>query len=371
MNVPIDIDQPLTTDPVSAVRRALLHDPDSIPFWWERGALTAWPAVPLTLADDRGARPLGERAVRSRSSRSPTSPAATRGGALARLRAALPDQHRPAPRGRHGDVAQQGRHALVGPGLPARLLRRPVPPLAGHPRRGRHRLHEHAGQRTPAEQSWDDGDYYWNGGVTMPRSAQQGPAVINLYAPQYAPAGGPLSAFDYLPYTHAYFPTERFDEVRQVGGWTFGKRGNGYVALWSWRPTEWREHDPAETFTNGLTKPFDLVAPGGANNVWISQVGDAARWKTFDAFVAAMTAAPITVTDLGSTAGVSKGFDVSFRSPTEGAMRLGWTGPFTVGGNEVPLHRDRPRSPTASAPRRSARPTSPSTTAEPTCASTC
>ena len=183
------------------------------------------------------------------------------------------------------------------------------------------------------------GDYYWNGGVTMPRSAQQGAAVINLYAPQYAPAGGALAAFDYLPYTHAYFPTERFDEVRQVGSWTFGKRGDGYVALWSWRPTQWRTHDPAQTFTNGLTKPFDLVAPGGANNVWISQVGDASRWKTFDAFVTAMSSSPVSVADLGESAGVSKGFDVTFHSPTEGSMHLGWTGPFTVDGNDVALHR--------------------------------
>ena len=28
---------------------------------------------------------------------------------------------------------------------------------------------------------------------------------------------------------------ERFDEVVQQNGWTFGRRGNGYVALWSWR----------------------------------------------------------------------------------------------------------------------------------------
>ena len=66
---------------------------------------------------------------------------------------------------------------------------------------------------------WDDADLYWSGIGAMPRSAQQGAAAIHLYAPEFAPNGpGPLEAFTYLPYTHAYFPAERFAEVRQVGG---------------------------------------------------------------------------------------------------------------------------------------------------------
>jgi hypothetical protein len=186
---------------------------------------------------------------------------------------------------------------------------------------------------------WVDADLYWNGGVTMPRTAQHGSAVVNLYAPQYAaPTGPPLDAFGYLPYTHAYFPTERFDEVRQQDGWTFGRKGHGYVALWSWRPTQWRTHDPAVTFTNGLTQPFDLVAPGGANNVWIAEVGNADRWGSFDAFVAGLASAPVSVRDLGSVDGVSRGFDVSYGSPTEGTLAFSWTGPLTVDGAEVPLH---------------------------------
>ena len=77
------------------------------------------------------------------------------------------------------------------------------------------------------------------------RHAPQRPAGRRRHPPVRARSsrrrtGPPLDAFGYLPYTHAYFPTERFDEVRQVGGWTLGRRGDGYVALWSWRPTQWR-----------------------------------------------------------------------------------------------------------------------------------
>jgi hypothetical protein len=173
--------------------------------------------------------------------------------------------------------------------------------------------------------SWVDADKYWTGTGAMPRSAQEGP--------------GPLQDFTYLNYTHAYFPTERFDEVRQVGNWTLGRRGNGYVALWSWRPTSWRTHDPAVTFTNGLTQPFDLVAPGGANNAWIVEVGDRGRWGSFDSFATAVTGAPIDVTDLGvGTDGLPSGFDVTYRSPSQGLMQFSTTGPLTVDGSTVDLH---------------------------------
>lgn len=39
------------------------------------------------------------------------------------------------------------------------------------------------GNEPRAGDRWQDGDLYWNAGATMPRTAQQGAAVINLYAP--------------------------------------------------------------------------------------------------------------------------------------------------------------------------------------------
>ena len=96
---------------------------------------------------------------------------------------------------------------------------------------------------------------------------------------------------------------------------------------------------PRQVFTHGLTKPFDLVADGGPNNVWISEVGDVTRWGSFDRFVRAVTTAPVRVTDLGTSAGISQGFDVAYTSPSEGAMAVSWTGPLKVRGTEVPLHR--------------------------------
>jgi hypothetical protein len=342
MGAPIDVDQPFSADPPSPVPGVSNTDPEAIPFWWERGAFTAWQVVPLTLAT------IEERNLWETALFQPFR-------ALADVAGGDPQ------------VAAQLAHALrcqINIGLLTEVdtvtWRTPHAMLSSAQdyRPGCFGWQFHAWQATLDEDAvvfttnpgneprpgdrWVDADLYWSGAATMPRSAQHGAAVINLYAPQYpAPTGPPLDAFGYLPYTHAYFPTERFDEVRQAAGWTFGRKGDGYVALWSWRPTEWRTHDPAVTFTNGLTEPFDLVARGGAANVWISEVGDAGRWGSFDAFVAAVSAAAIDVTDLGSAGGVSRGFDVSYASPTEGTMTFSWTGPLSVDGTEVPLHGDQ------------------------------
>ncbi|MBX3314215.1 MAG: hypothetical protein KF906_07830 [Actinobacteria bacterium] len=338
MGVDIGLDQPLTANPVAPEGAPAFDDPDGIAFWWERGSVTAWPSVPLSL------QTIEEHGLWDTSLFAPYKPMADLAGGnpdTARsLAYALRCQINLGLLGAVDSVTWRSADAMLSSAQDQR------PGCFGH--------QYHAWQATLDEdaivfttspgneprpiQRWVDADLYWNGGP-MPRSAQQGSAVINLYAPQYVAGTGPLSAFAYLDYTHAYFPTERFDEVRQVDGWTFGRRGDGYVALWSWRPTEWRTHDPAVTFTNGLTQPFDLVAPGGPDNVWITEVGDAGRNGSFDDFVASMSAAPISVTDLGEVGGVSQGFDVAYTSPTEGEMAFSWTGPLTVDGTEVPLHR--------------------------------
>jgi hypothetical protein len=340
MGAPLDLDQPFSTDPQSEVPGVSFTDPAAIPFWWERGALTAWQTVPLTLAT------IDEHDLFETSLFKPFKPLVdVTGGdpAVARqLAHSLRCIINVGVLSEVDTVTWRSPHAMLSSAQDFR------PGCFGH--------QYHAWQATLDEDAvvfttlpgneprpgdrWVDADLYWSGTGAMPRSAQQGAAAVHLYAPKFAaPGPGPLESFSYLPYTHAYIPTERFDEVRQVGNWTLGRAGDGYVALWSWRPTTWRPHDPAVTFTNGLTQPFDLVAEGGANNAWIVEVGDATAWGSFDAFAAAVTAAPVEVTDLGVGAdGLPQGFDVAYRSPTEGQIGFSSTGPLTVDGADVPLH---------------------------------
>lgn len=179
---------------------------------------------------------------------------------------------------------------------------------------------------------------YWTGEAATPRSAQFERTSIHLYLPDYDEATDPLlwSVFGYRDYTHAYFPQDHFDEVGMSGRWVLGRSGDGFVALWSWRQPEWRIYDPAVTATRDMETPFDLVAPGGPDNVWVCEVGRAADHGSFAEFAAAVTATdPEIVRD-------DQGFSVRWTSPSSGALEFSNSGPFVVDGVEIPLS-DYPR----------------------------
>jgi hypothetical protein len=188
-----------------------------------------------------------------------------------------------------------------------------------------------------------DHDRYWTGSATLPRSVQHRRVGIHAYEPAFPPPDSDLLApFAYEPYTHAYVPTEHLDEVRRDGHWTLARRRDGYVALWSWRAPEWRRHDPATTYTGGLTGDFDLVAEGGADNVWIVELGDADQSGSFDEFCTSITAAAVTVDDPGWAAtGPHPGFAVRYESPAEGTVESRPDALLVVDGSAVELAHDR------------------------------
>lgn len=161
---------------------------------------------------------------------------------------------------------------------------------------------------------------YWTGSGSVPWTVQHDRVAISIYDPQYD-----SGLFAYEPFTHAYFPTDRFDEVVQRSGWTFGRLGDAYVALWSQRPADFVTHDPANTPTDGMTGPFDLIAPGGPDDVWITEVGSADEHGTFAAFVDAIAAAPVSATR------DAVGYSVAYDSPTAGVLSTAWKQPITVG----------------------------------------
>ncbi len=201
------------------------------------------------------------------------------------------------------------------------------------------------GSPIPPDWNWqredEPGPGYWTGEASLPRSAQHQNVGIHIYAPQYTPIA--FYGFDYRQETHAYFPWAHFDEEPiQEGHWTFGRKGDGFVALYSLLPTEWRMGQP-EVFENGGL-PFDLVAPGSPVNVWIVECGSAAEWGSFEAFRTAVASAPVTTTPLGDGDGNGRpdGFDVEYVSPSQGVMTFGWHAPLTVAGQEVPI-ADYPR----------------------------
>jgi hypothetical protein len=178
---------------------------------------------------------------------------------------------------------------------------------------------------------------YWTGTASMPRSAQHENVAIHIYSPAYPPEGF-LGFFGYEPMTHAYFPQDHFDQVVKQNHWTFGRKGGVYVALYSWRIPEWQEYTREELAlpANGpLKKSFDLVAPGGADNVWIVELGTKRKYGSLTFFRDAISNARVKVTPRPGQAG--QAFDVLYVSPSQGRIEFGWDAPFLVKGDEQPL----------------------------------
>lgn len=148
----------------------------------------------------------------------------------------------------------------------------------------------------------------WNPRVTLYR---------NVGVVQYRVADLSDVLADYIvPGTaHAYVPRSAFDELREAAGWVVGRKGNGYLALWSQAPATWAEGSDYALET------------GVADTVFVVELGAAPDWPSFDAFVAAVTGAAVSVTD-GT---------VTYESPSLGRVAVGWTGPLTVAGAAVDL----------------------------------
>lgn len=347
IGIPIDEQGPWVENPVAPYGFSFT-DPADLPIWWGIGALTAWPVVPLTLAtleqynlwETTNFRPFaGLRALTANVLVAQQFAVGVSHflnfGVLNEVNTYT---HRTADYllssavdYRKGSFAAQvhtwqatfDANALVFTNHPFRPL--------------------------PETLDWSDRNLeqggYWTGEASIPRAAQHENVGIYIYAPQWRRTNGPpLDYFRWEPYTHAYFPQDHFDEFVQEGSWTFGRKREGYVALYSWRPTSFLVYDPTRFATNGMTRPFDLVAEGGADNVWIVECGRAAEWGSFEAFRAAILAAPVEVISLGPAEenGISPGFDVVYESPSQGRIRFGWEAPLIVNGIVQPT-ADFPR----------------------------
>ncbi|MBZ0271108.1 hypothetical protein K8I61_03670 [bacterium] len=155
----------------------------------------------------------------------------------------------------------------------------------------------------------------WTGGW-LPRIGQIENVLVAIYDRETIDF---LEDILFKDYTHAYFPKNAFDEWEQNGNWIFGKKGDGYIALWS-RTT------PAFADT-GPEAEYELIADS-FNNVWIMEFGRAAQFGSFADFKTDILAAAVSV---------NGDLDVSYDSPTQGLITFGWDDPFVAGGDAVDL----------------------------------
>lgn len=163
---------------------------------------------------------------------------------------------------------------------------------------------------------------YFTGAASMPRIAQYEDVAIIINKPKIA-----LTAVvsDVARTTHAFFPFARFDETQQVGRWYFGRKDDGYIALYS--------HNRSRIKEDGRFPGSEIVA-NGIVNLWICEIGWAQEDGSFADFIDRVSSQKVRFHKLwGTTATYESDY---------GKMKFGWQGDFRV-NNQVVLLHENPR----------------------------
>ncbi len=315
------------------------NDPANLTFWWSQGAAGMWQITDISLAEaekyrlfDRPETAQIKLVVDLNGGDPERLKAWTRANHAAVNLVHLREANTYAWRGDHVSLATVVDHRFGQMRDQAQAWAATIDAdavvFANHPRTGPDKA-----------EGWptDGKPGYWTGEAAMPRSAQHERTGVHIYQPAWDDKVDPFvwAAFKYRDFTHAFFPQDHFDEVTQTGHWTVGRKGDGYIALWSWREPTWRESDPAQLAAKGMTKQYDLLANGGPDNVWLVEVGEKTDGD-YTTWLGRVTANEPAVER------TVEGFTVAWTSPSSGDIRFGSTGDFTVKGQAQPL-ADFPR----------------------------
>ena len=137
-----------------------------------------------------------------------------------------------------------------------------------------------------------DGPNWWTGNAVQPRVVQKRGAAITAYEAQE------IQRLLFGERTHAWFPKSQFEQCvgpeparcnLDSARWFFGAVGDSYVGLFSARETDWADGGPWQD---------KEIRAEGPTNIFITQVGDAAEFGSFTAFIAAVTQARVHVSGL-------------------------------------------------------------------------
>lgn len=158
---------------------------------------------------------------------------------------------------------------------------------------------------------------YWTGSGTLPRVAQIKNVTIVVYRISKAPA---LYFPNELFYTHAWLPRDHFEETREEDGWIFARYGNGYLALFSQHPYEWRD-------LPGEDQNREIIVHE-KNNIWLCECGRRQNDGDFSTFVQRIVQTPLFF----------RKSNISYHSPSLGKIEFGWKGPLRLDGQTISIN---------------------------------
>ena len=149
---------------------------------------------------------------------------------------------------------------------------------------------------------------YWAGEAALPRVLMKGRTLAVIWHDVQDPA---------IWMTHCHFNRRKFDEILTRDGWTFGRKGDGYVGIWSSVPHGFDARGPYAG--------RELICPG-RETVWIAECGSRSEDGSFERFVTRLCGnAPAVGAD-----------GVRFASGS-GDLAFGLSEGFTCNGTDVPV----------------------------------
>ena len=156
-------------------------------------------------------------------------------------------------------------------------------------------------------------DAYWHGNGYLPRALQYRNVAVVIYKTPRTPN---VVLAQTLEFTHAFFPADRFDQVVEKNGWVFGRKNDGYLAIYSGNGYRWQDE--------GEYAGQELIAEG-RNNAWVVEMGRKAIDDSFEKFVKRIAAADLHI----------DGSRVIYHSPSLGCVRAGWSGALQIAGEII------------------------------------
>jgi hypothetical protein len=146
---------------------------------------------------------------------------------------------------------------------------------------------------------------YWAGNGLMPRTVQFRNVLICVHR---------VPKDNAFPFSHAYFPRAGFDEIVENDHWIFGRKGDGYIAVFSQSSVRWVGDEELRVDT--------------PENIWMCEMGHKEQWGNFEMFINQIQTSTIH----------SEGLNIRYVSPSQGEMTFGWHTHFKVNGTAIPLH---------------------------------
>jgi hypothetical protein len=149
---------------------------------------------------------------------------------------------------------------------------------------------------------------FWLGNAVLPRVAQRNDTLVAVY--NFSAEG--------MDFTHAHFPVYQFDEYVLRDGWAFARKGEGYLAITAARGLE--------MIKQGRSAYRELRSHGSPN-IWICQMGRAAKDGSFAEFQAKMLGVRLEWPENA----------VKFTTIRGESLEFGWNTPLRVNGSELKL----------------------------------